>query len=82
MDLDPGLAAHLMGVAQLIGKALRRGFRATRVGMFIAGVEISHAHIHLIPVEPEVYRMGFDFIDEEEFRTYRETPVSPLCCPS
>jgi hypothetical protein len=57
-----------MLVAQLLGKALRSGFRAARVGVFIAGVEIPHAHIHLIPVEPEVYRIGFDFMDEDEFQ--------------
>ena len=32
------------------------------------GIEIRHAHPHLIPVEAEVYRMGFDFVDKEEFR--------------
>ena len=68
VDLDPELASHLISVAQRIGRALRGGFRAARVGVFIAGVEIPHAHIHLIPVGPEIYRMGFDFVDEEEFR--------------
>ena len=68
LDLDRELVSHLMSVAQRIGKALRTGFRAARVGVFIAGVEIPHAHIHLIPVETEIYRMGFDFMDEAEFR--------------
>ena len=72
LDLDPELASHLMSVAQQIGKALRTGFRAARVAVFIAGIEIPHAHLHLIPVEPEVYRIGFDFIDEEEFRRQQE----------
>lgn len=68
LDLDPELVSHLTEVAQQIGQALRTGFRAARVAVFIAGVEIPHAHIHLIPVEPEVYRIGFDFMDEAEFR--------------
>jgi diadenosine tetraphosphate (Ap4A) HIT family hydrolase len=68
LDLDPGLISHLTEVAQQIGQALRTGFRAARVAVFIAGVEIPHAHVHLIPVEPEVHRIGFDFMDEAEFR--------------
>jgi histidine triad (HIT) family protein len=67
-DLDPELAAHLMLVAQRLGRALRIGFEAARVAVFIAGIEIPHAHLHLIPVEARVYRIGFDFVDEEEFR--------------
>jgi diadenosine tetraphosphate (Ap4A) HIT family hydrolase len=82
VDLDPALATHLMSVAQLIGKALRRGFGAARVSVFIAGVEIPHAHIHLIPVEPEVYRIGFDFMDEEEFRRREGTGQSAEPAPT
>jgi histidine triad (HIT) family protein len=82
VDLSPELASHLMSVAQLIGKALGIGFRAARVGVFIAGVEIPHAHIHLIPVEPEVYRMGFDFMTEEEFQRREDSAESANPSPA
>ena len=69
LDLEPELAAHLMFVAQYIGKALKRGFAASRVVFLIAGIEIPHAHIHLIPMEEEVYRIHPALLSEVEFHT-------------
>lgn len=50
IDLDPALAAHLMGVAQWIGRAIEHAYRPTRVGMMIAGLEVPHVHLHLIAI--------------------------------
>ena len=58
-----------MFVAQYIGKALKRGFAASRVVFLIAGIEIPHAHIHLIPMEEEVYRIHPALLSEVEFHT-------------
>lgn len=49
LDLEPDLAAHLMRVAQAIGKALQRGFAPARVGLLIAGLEVPHTHLHVVP---------------------------------
>jgi histidine triad (HIT) family protein len=49
LDLDPALAAHLMTVAQSIGKAQQRAFGCRRVGLIIAGFEVPHTHLHVIP---------------------------------
>lgn len=49
-DLDPALAAHLMEVAQLIGIAQQRAFSPERVGLMIAGLEVPHVHLHVIPI--------------------------------
>ena len=51
LDLDPSLAAHLMTVAQTVGKAIARGFSPARVGLIIAGLEVPHTHLHLVPVD-------------------------------
>jgi histidine triad (HIT) family protein len=51
LDLDPGLYAHLMGVANSIGQALQKAFRPTKVGMIIAGLEVAHVHVHLVPID-------------------------------
>jgi histidine triad (HIT) family protein len=51
LDLEPDVATHLMRVAQTIGRALQRGFNPTRVGMIIAGLEVPHVHLHLVPIE-------------------------------
>lgn len=51
IDLDGELAQHLMAVSQKIGIALQHGFRPTKVGMMIAGLEVPHVHIHLVPIQ-------------------------------
>lgn len=51
IDLGPELAGHLMAVSQKIGKALDLGFKPQKVGLMIAGLEVPHAHIHVIPME-------------------------------
>lgn len=51
LDLAPELAAHLIVVAQTIGKALQRGFKPLKVGMMLAGLEVPHTHLHLVPID-------------------------------
>jgi histidine triad (HIT) family protein len=51
IDLAPDLMQHLMDVSQKIGTALNYGFKPARVAMLIAGLEVPHAHIHLVPIE-------------------------------
>jgi histidine triad (HIT) family protein len=53
LDLPPDLNAHLFAVAQRIGQALKRAFPARRVGLLIAGLEVPHAHLHLVPFDHE-----------------------------
>lgn len=53
LDLDPGLAAHLMGVAQTVGQAQRAAFASERIGLIIAGLEVPHVHLHTIPITRE-----------------------------
>lgn len=53
LDLDGEVAAHLMGVAQVIGRAQRAAFDRERVGLIIAGLEVPHVHLHTIPITSE-----------------------------
>ena len=53
LDLDPGTAARCFEVAQAIGKAQMEAFSPTRVGLIIAGLEVPHAHVHVIPIDSE-----------------------------
>jgi histidine triad (HIT) family protein len=50
LDLEPDVAAHLMTVAQSVGKALQRAFNPTKVGLIIAGLEVPHVHLHAVPI--------------------------------
>jgi histidine triad (HIT) family protein len=49
IDLPPELARHLFTVAQKIGAAINDVYRPAKVGMIIAGLEVPHVHIHLVP---------------------------------
>jgi len=50
LDLDPGLTSHLTLVAQSIGRAIDRVFKPAKVGLMIAGLEVAHTHLHVIPI--------------------------------
>jgi diadenosine tetraphosphate (Ap4A) HIT family hydrolase len=49
VDASPELAAHLFAVTHRIARAQRAAFSPERVGVIIAGYEVPHAHIHVVP---------------------------------
>lgn len=51
VDLDPDLAQHLMAVARIIGLAQRSAVPCRRIGLLVAGFEVPHTHLHVIPVD-------------------------------
>ena len=51
VDLSPELSAHLFAVAHRVGRAQQAVFGCERVGLIIAGYEVPHTHIHVIPTE-------------------------------
>lgn len=53
LDLDADLMAHLMLVAQEVGRAQQAAFRPARVGLFVAGLEVPHCHLHVLPIDSE-----------------------------
>ena len=59
LDLEEYLAAHLLSVSRSIGKALQKGFQPAKVGLLIAGLEVLHTHIHLVPIEG-LHDLDFD----------------------
>ncbi len=62
LDLDPALSEHLFGVARTIGQAIQRAFEPTRVGLMIAGIEVAHTHLHLVPID-KVHDLDFGRAD-------------------
>jgi histidine triad (HIT) family protein len=51
VDLSPSLSAHLFDVSHRISQALAKAFPCERVGLIIAGYEVNHCHIHLVPTQ-------------------------------
>lgn len=52
-DLSAATWAHTMGVAAKIGRAQENAFDVPRVAVVIAGFEVPHTHVHLIPARSE-----------------------------
>jgi histidine triad (HIT) family protein len=51
VDAAPDLTAHLFAVTRAIGLAQQAAFSPARVGVIIAGYEVPHAHIHVVPTD-------------------------------
>lgn len=64
IDLDLGTWEHLTRVAKAIGSALQRGYQPAKVGMMLAGLEVPHVHIHLVPIN-DVHDLDFAQADPE-----------------
>jgi histidine triad (HIT) family protein len=53
IDLDAETVGHLTRVARLIGLGQREAFGAERVSLIIAGLEVPHTHLHVLPIRSE-----------------------------
>ena len=49
LDAPADLAAHLFAVARTIGLAQQAAFECDRIGVIVAGYEVPHTHVHVIP---------------------------------
>ena len=50
LDLEPELMQHLTDVSHKVGNAVQQAFSPVKVGMMIAGLEVPHVHLHLVPI--------------------------------
>jgi histidine triad (HIT) family protein len=49
-DLDKSYLAEMLVFAQPIAKALEAAFPCNRCGISVVGLEVPHAHMHLVPI--------------------------------
>jgi histidine triad (HIT) family protein len=72
IDASPALLAHLFEVTHRIGRAQTQVFDCERVGVIIAGYEVPHAHIHVIPTD-NMSQLSFEnaaaSVDRDEIET-------------
>ena len=52
-DIDDDVLGRMMIFAKIIAKAIKKSVPCIRVGVAIMGLEVPHAHIHLIPIGKE-----------------------------
>ena len=74
-DLEDELLAHMMVFAKKVALAIDRTMDCKRVGVAVLGLEVPHAHIHLVPLnnlhDIEFSRPKLKF-SEEEFKATAE----------
>lgn len=52
-DLDPATWQQVSAVSQRVGIAVNAAFAPVRVGLMIAGLEVPHCHVHVVPIASE-----------------------------
>lgn len=80
-DLEDDLLAGMMVVAKKVALAIDQTMVCKRVGVAVLGLEVPHAHIHLVPLNSlydiEFSRPKLKFSDEE-FRATAEKISSAI----
>tara|TARA_B100000579_G_scaffold435159_1_gene457728 strand:+ start:333 stop:725 length:393 start_codon:yes stop_codon:yes gene_type:complete len=49
-DLDDDTYHKLWGFVKLVADGLKKSIECNRVGVSVVGLEVPHAHVHLIPI--------------------------------
>lgn len=77
IDLPPDLRSHLFEVSAVVGAAVQAAFSPTRVGLMIAGLEVPHAHIHVVPIDG-VHDLDFANADSSASREDIESAAARI----
>jgi histidine triad (HIT) family protein len=68
-DLDSETYVGLMMFAQIVAVGLKKAIPCKRIGVSVIGLEVPHAHVHLIPInsmdDMNFSRPKLSFTDEE-----------------
>ena len=51
LDCPSDVRDYLMEVSQAIGRAIQKVHNPAKVGLMIAGLEVPHLHIHVVPID-------------------------------
>ncbi len=52
-DLDEELLGRMMAFAKKVASAQQKAIPCKRIGLTVIGLEVPHAHIHLVPIQKE-----------------------------
>ena len=50
LDLTESENSHIFKISQLIGKKINSELKPKKVGMLVAGWDVPHTHIHIVPM--------------------------------
>jgi histidine triad (HIT) family protein len=74
-DLDDNLYAGLQAFAKKVAIGMKKAIPCQKVGVLVLGLEVPHAHIHLIPMQNEADLLNFSKkikFTPEEFQKIKE----------
>lgn len=75
-DLDDNQYAELFLFAKQVAKSIKKVVACKKVGIAVIGLEVRHAHIHLVPID-DVYDIDFKKeklqLSPERFRVIAES---------
>lgn len=66
-DLEDDVLSGMMLFAKEVAKGLEKAIECKRVGVAIVGLEVPHAHIHLIPIN-EVKDISFTTVRDKNLQ--------------
>lgn len=58
-DMDDRELADLMVFAKRVARAVKKAVPCIKVGVMVAGLEVRHAHVHLIPILESLSELSF-----------------------
>ena len=79
--LDDKEIADMMVFAKKVAKAIEKAVPCKRIGVAVIGLEVPHAHIHLIPINQEGdmdFKKEHVHMTEEEFKEIQKRIVENL----
>lgn len=50
-DIQDEVLAEMMVFAKKVGSAIEKSIPCKRIGIVVVGLEVPHAHIHLVPID-------------------------------
>jgi histidine triad (HIT) family protein len=80
-DLDDDLYNGLQAFAKKVAIGLKKAIPCQKVGVLVLGLEVPHAHIHLIPMQTEADVLNFSNkkkFTPEEFNEIKELISSTM----
>ncbi len=78
-DMDDDELARYQQFAKRVAQAVKRAFPCKKVAQVVLGLEVPHAHIHLIPMQSEAdvdFRREKLKLTETEFQTIADKILS------
>lgn len=80
-DLGEKYLSRILVFAQPIARAIEKSFSCDRCGIAVVGLEVPHAHMHLVPIN-HIDDLNFSKpklkLTEEEFRNVQEKIIANL----